>query len=120
MTYRFFPCFVFPGEALLFAAVEVAHEFCREMIWMKIDDFLSRYPLSPFLNNCLWWLTVLSLQVGGKAQELQTNSFSSSPSIFYVLVRSPRTKDLSSWVWLFLSLSLWNINARYPATLFLA
>ena len=103
-----------------FAAVEVAHEFCREMIWMKIDDFLSRYPLSPFLNNCLWWLTVLSLQVGGKAQELQTNSFSSSPSIFYVLVRSPRTKDLSSWVWLFLSLSLRNINARYPATLFLA
>ena len=38
---------------------------------MKIGDFLSRYPLSPFLNNRVWWLTVLSLQVGGKARELQ-------------------------------------------------
>ena len=119
MTYRF-PCVVFPDEALLCCCGGGSSRLCREMIWTKIGNFLTRYPLSPFLNNCLWWLTVLSLQVGGKAQELQTNSFSSSPSIFYVLVRSPRTKDLSSWVWLFLSFSLWNINARYPATLFLA
>ena len=56
---------------LIFVAVEVARECFREMIWKKIDDFLSRYPLAPFLNNRVWWLTVVSLQVGGKARELQ-------------------------------------------------
>ena len=119
MTYRF-PCVVFPDEALLCCCGGGSSRLGREMIWTKIDNFLTRYPLSPFLNNRVWWLTVLSLQVGGKARELQKSSFSSPPSIFYVLVRSPRTKDLSSWVWLFLSLSLWNINARYPATLYLS
>ena len=70
MTYRF-PCVVFPDEALLCCCGGGSSRLCREMIWTKIGNFLTRYPLSPFLNNCVWWLTVLSLQVGGKARELQ-------------------------------------------------